>query len=204
MHLEFLVEEPSIEAALIHLLPKILPAECSFAIRVFQGKPDLLAQLPARLRAYAARSGWQDRIIVLIDEDRQDCHALKTQLEQAAQLVGLITRSQVLPGMPFQVLNRIVIEELEAWFFGDLPALRQVFPRLPENLAQKADFRNPDAIRGGTWEALERVLQKAGYFPGGLLKIEVARQVSAQMEPARNTSHSFQVFLAGLQAILGT
>lgn len=52
-HVEVLVEEPSTEAALQILLPKILGAT-SFAIHPHQGKSDLLAKLPAKLRAYAA------------------------------------------------------------------------------------------------------------------------------------------------------
>ena len=202
MHLELLVEEPSIEAALLHLLPKILPAGCTFAVRVFQGKKDLMARLPARLRAYARTLTADERLVVLVDEDRQDCRALKGQLERAALQAGLTTRSQELPGLPCQVLNRIAIEELEAWFFGDIQALREVYPRLPESLGRKAGLRNPDAIPGGTWETLERVLQRAGYYPGGLSKIEVARQVAARMEPARNSSRSFQVFRDGLQALV--
>jgi hypothetical protein len=204
MHLEFLVEERSAEAALIHILAKILPPDCRYDIRVFQGKQDLLEKLPVRLRAYASTMTPDDRLIILVDEDRQDCHALKARLEQAAHYAGLITRSQVLPGMPCQVLNRIAIEELEAWFFGDVLALRQAYPRLPEGLARKAGSRNPDAISGGTWEALQRTLQKAGYFPGGLAKIEVARQVAAYMDPDRNTSRSFQVFRDSLRAMVAS
>ena len=35
---------------------------------------------------------------------------------------------------------------------------------------------------------------KAGYFSGGLRKIEAAEQIAPHMDPSRNTSHSFQVF----------
>ncbi len=54
--------------------------------------------------------------------------------------------------------------------------------------------RDPDAILGGTWEALERVLKRGGYFKTGLRKMECARMVAQQMVPARNTSTSFQAF----------
>jgi hypothetical protein len=54
MHIEFLVEEPSMEVALQQLLPRILPAETTHRVLTFQGKKDLLAQLPVRLRGYAA------------------------------------------------------------------------------------------------------------------------------------------------------
>jgi hypothetical protein len=56
---------------------------------------------------------------VIIDEDRADCQALKQVLEKEAHDAGLLTRTAA-AGQPYQVLNRIAIEELEAWFFGDV------------------------------------------------------------------------------------
>ena len=52
-HLEFLVEEPSMEAFLRALLPRLLPRDRSFEVHPFQGKSDLLDKLQARLRGYA-------------------------------------------------------------------------------------------------------------------------------------------------------
>ena len=54
-HLVLLVEEPSMEAFLRALLPRLLPAGRTFEVHAFQGKPDLLGKLEARLRGYA---GW--------------------------------------------------------------------------------------------------------------------------------------------------
>lgn len=197
MHIEILVEEQSMEETLKILLPRMLPAETTYRILNFQGKQNLLRQLPARLRGYS----WitEDyRIAVLLDEDRQNCLALKQQLEEAAQQAGLSTKTSA-GDERFQVLNRIVVEELEAWFLGDVEALRQAYPRLPESLPRK--FNNPDAISGGTWETLERTMQRYGYFKGGYLKIEAARAISPYMDPARNRSRSFQVFRDGLLAL---
>jgi hypothetical protein len=95
----------------------------------------------------------------------------------------------------------LAIEELEAWFFGDIAALHAAYPRISLTLSQQAKYRDPDAIRGGTWEALGRLLHS--YYPTGLPKIEVARAVSALMEPERNRSRSFQVFRKGLLTLLG-
>ncbi len=36
-------------------------------------------------------------------------------------------------------------------------------------------------------------MQNAGYFPGGLAKVDAANQIAPHMDPARNTSRSFQV-----------
>jgi hypothetical protein len=92
------------------------------------------------------------------------------------------------------VVNRIVVEELEAWFFGDWSSVCQAYPRVPATIPQQARYRTPDAIAGGTWEALERVLRNAGYFQSGLRKIEAARAIASHMQPEINTSQSFQIF----------
>lgn len=203
MHLEILVEEASAEAALRKLLPKILRGAATFNLVVHEGKPDLLKRLPDRLRGYRAWIPEDYRIIVLVDEDREDCERLKQTLGEEARRAGFSTPSK--PGRRggFELLNPIAVEELEAWFFGDVEALREVYPRVPATLEQKARFRDPDAIKGGTWEVLERVLNRAGYFSAGMPKIEVARRVAQHMEPERNRSHSFQVFRSGLTSLLG-
>jgi len=102
---------------------------------------------------------------------------------------GLATRSA--SRRSYVVANRLAIEELEAWYFGDWAAVRAAYPRAPETIPARARYRAPDAIAGGTWEAFERVLQAAGYFAGGLRKIEAARAVAEHMDPSRNRSPSF-------------
>lgn len=102
----------------------------------------------------------------------------------------------------FQVLNRIAVEELEAWFFGDVQAIHQAYERVSSSLIVKSAYRDPDAIKGGTWQAMERELQRAGYFKSGLAKIKAARAISANMVPFRNCSGSFQAFQQGLLDIL--
>jgi hypothetical protein len=198
LHLEFLVEEASLESALSQLLPKILPSAVTSKIHVFRGKTDLLAKLPNRLKGYQAWLPADWKIVILIDKDLEDCLKLKQQLEIMAISSGLITKSFAQKGKSFQVLNRIVIEELEAWFFGDVEAIRQAYPKVSPNLATQQKFRDPDAIKGGTWEALERVLRKAGYHQGGLEKYKAASEISQYMNPELNRSKSFQVFCRGL------
>lgn len=191
MHIELLVEEPSAEALLRGLVPRIVGREISFEIHVHQGKKDLFAKLPGRLRGYRQWLPADWRIIVLVDEDRQDCRAIKSQMEDAARKARLATPGSPKPGATAQVCNRLAIEELEAWYFGDVDALVKAFPRVSRNLAQQAKCRNPDAIRGGTWEVLQRVLQRAGYYLAGLNKIHLARTLSPHMDPDRNRSKSF-------------
>ncbi|MDP3181768.1 MAG: DUF4276 family protein [Desulfobaccales bacterium] len=194
MHFEFLVEEDSAEVALRNLLPKIIErGSSSYGIRVFQGKQDLLKKLPDRFGGYRRSLPDDWLILVLIDRDQEDCVQLKNKLERIAQRAGLNTKSQSSRRAKVQVLNRLAIEELEAWFFGDVTALHMAYPRISKNLDKKRNYRDPDAIQGGTWEALQRVLQRAGYYPGGLPKKEAARRISFFMDPMRNTSRSFQV-----------
>lgn len=194
------VEEYSMEATLENILPKLL-GEVEFEIFRFQCKDDLLKQLPVRLRAYSSWMPETWRILVLVDRDDDDCHALKGRLESYAANAGLLSKSAVMPGKRFQVVNRIAIEELESWFFGDWTAVRTAYPRVPDTIPQKAAYRDPDGITGGTWEAIQRILQRAGYFHGGLRKLEFARAVSAHMEPARNSSGSFRALLNAISAV---
>jgi len=199
--IDILVEEPSAEAALYHVVPKILGEGVPFRIVAFQGKPDLLKKLPDRLRGYAAWRGGP-KVLVLVDRDDDDCVKLKSHLEGIALQAGLITKTRAVPGQAFQLVNRIVIEELEAWFFGDLDALRAAYPKVPAALNQRQGFRDPDSIPGGTAEALERVLQKAGHIRGRLNKVLVAQEISKHMDPERNQSRSFQVFRDALRELL--
>jgi hypothetical protein len=202
MHIEFLVEERSAEAALVNLLPKILGPTTSYRIHVHQGKLDLLDNLGRRLKGYSSWLPDNWRIVVLVDADRDDCHRLKRRMTEIARSAGLATKQDSLTGR-FHVLNRLAIEELEAWFFGDVTALSAAYPRVPVTLAQRARYRHSDAIVGGTWEALERELQRVGYFRSGLAKITAARNISQYMVPERNTSKSFQVFRDGLRGMCG-
>ena len=180
------------EAALRILLPGLLGAT-TFSVHPFQGKSDLLARLEQRLRGYAAWLPDSYRVLVVIDRDDDDCVALKARLDDVAVAVGLVPRSRA-SGTTYAVVNRLAIEELEAWFFGDWAAVRAAFPRVAPSVPAQARYRDPDAVAGGTWEAFQRVLQRAGYFSGGLRKIEAARAVAGHMDPVRNTSRSFRAF----------
>jgi hypothetical protein len=112
------------------------------------------------------------------------------KLEHIARDAGLVTRTA--NRSRWRVANRLAIEELEAWYFGDWEAVREAYPRVAAGVPRQARYRDPDAIAGGTWEAFLRVLQEAGYFPGGLRKIEAASAIAACMVPARNRSQSFR------------
>jgi hypothetical protein len=100
MRIEVIVEEPSAEAALQNILPKMIPVGSSFKIHVHQGKQDLLSKLVSRLRAYRKHIAKDDRLIVLVDRDRENCHSLKKKMENAAEKAGLVSKAKA-KGRPF-------------------------------------------------------------------------------------------------------
>jgi len=193
MHIEFLVEEASTEIALKEIVPKIIGNVHTFKIHNFQNKDRLLKRLPERMKAYAnfIHDDW--RIVVLVDEDRSDCQELKKKLCHASSIVTQ-KKGNI-------VLHRIVVEELESWFIGDVAAIRAEYEKIPASLSKQAKFRDPDAIKGGTWEELDKILKKYGYETG-LQKMDFAQKVSPHMDVENNQSRSFQVFRDGLRRMI--
>jgi Domain of unknown function (DUF4276) len=181
------------EAFLRTLLPRLLPNDRTFQVYPFQGKQDLLGKLQSRLSAYAKWLPQDWRIVVVVDRDNEDCKGLKKRLEHLAESAGLVTRSGC-GGKPWQLVNRIAIEELEAWYFGDWAAVRAAYSRVSPNIPNQAGYRDPDNVSGGTWEAFERVLQRHGYFKAGLQKVAMARSMGGLLDPERCQSRSFLAF----------
>ena len=188
------------EAFLRGLLETSLAGWEGYEIQNLGSKERLLRGLPSRLQGYRGRGMDDLRIVVLVDRDDDDCRALKARLEAMARGAGLRTRSA--DPLAYQVVNRVVVEELEAWLLGDPQALRAAYPRLPATFERTEPFRDPDAIAGGTWEALERLLQGAGHLRGRLRKGEVAGEVARYMVPERNVSGSFRAFWTAIAEMI--
>jgi hypothetical protein len=72
--------------------------------------------------------------------------------------------------------------------------VRTAYPKASKAIPGKAPYRQSDAIAGGTWEALERILKSAGYFSGGLRKTEAASAIGRQFDPTLARSPSFLAF----------
>jgi hypothetical protein len=178
----------------------MLGGKVSFEVYPFQCKDDLLSKLSSRLRGYSAWLPADWRIVVVVDRDDEDCIKLKKRLDETVLREGLRTRSSDTTN--WQVVNRIAIEELEAWYFGDWVTVKNLYPRVNANIQQKEAYRNPDAISGGTWEAFERLMKQAGYFSGGLRKIEAARQLGRHIDWQHNSSLSFQYFRDAVLEVL--
>jgi Domain of unknown function (DUF4276) len=193
-HLEFLVEEPSMETFLMAILPRLIEGRATFSVHSHQGKSDLLGKLGARLRGYAKWIPNNYKIFVIVDRDSENCQALKAVLEQHAAQANLVSRSMAAAEAGWNFVSRIAIEELEAWYFGDWPSMIAAYPKVNKRIRAQAQYRDPDSIAGGTWEALERILQRSHYFPGGIRKLEIAQEIGSRFECSNCTSRSFSVF----------
>lgn len=75
MQIVVLLEEPSAEEALRHLLPQIINGRARFKSINMRNKSRLLQELPSRLSGYTKRiqAGEDLRIVVLVDRDDDDC-----------------------------------------------------------------------------------------------------------------------------------
>jgi hypothetical protein len=198
-HLEFLVEEPSAEAFLRSLLPRLADSSPTFDIKSFQGKADLLQRLPDRLRGYASWMPEDWRIILLVDRDRDDCRKLKNMIQSMAASAGLLPQSTGRPAPFRRFISRIAVEELEAWYFGDWDAVLKCYAGVSRRIPSNAKYRDPDAIAGGTWEEFERILKRAGHFKEGIRKIEAARRIGEVIDPEKNKSASFRTFVRSVK-----
>jgi len=184
------------ETFLIAMLPNLIGDRATFNVHSHQGKGDLLAKLGARLRGYSKWLPSNFKIFVIVDRDFDNCSNLKARLERDAAQAKLKSRTA---GAGWNFVSRIAIEELEAWYFGDWDSVIAAYPRVGKNIPTQAAYRDPDNIAGGTWETLERILQRSHYFPTGLRKLEIAREVGARFDSDRCSSRSFAIFR---QAIL--
>lgn len=203
MILHVLTEELSCKKALQCFLPKITVRGYEQQVISFGSKQKMLKELPARLAAYRQmiERGKDVRLVLLIDRDGDDCKQLKRELEQLACGAGLTTKNAPERHGRFDTLTRIIIEELEAWFLGDPAALCKAFKSLPGATRLKAP-KNPDAIRGGTWETLHRLLKQHGIYTGTYPKIEAASRIAPHLNPDCNASASFNMFVSGIKALL--
>lgn len=202
MHVEFLLEEPSAEAALNQLLPRLLPAGDTWHCVPHRGKDQLRLRLPSLLKNYVRRLAQEPglRVVLLMDADA-DCRKAKAELEALVAAAGLLTKTTAPAGQPFRVLTRLAISELEAWFLGDRNAIQAAYPRVHAHHFKGLN-RDPDAI-ADTWETLHRVLQKGSYYLTSKAKVEWSENIARHLtpDPNQNTSASFRYFCEGLAAL---
>ncbi len=164
-------------------LPRVVPADLPFHLITHEGKADLAQSIPRKLRAWQTPGA---RFIVLHDKDSADCHRLKAKLRRICS-----------EARPVDVLIRIVCHELEAWFLGDLAAIEAAFQvRNLVGLESRARYRDPDRLANASQE-LKRLIPS-------YQKLRGARSVGQHLDPGRNRSRSFQVFVQGLTQLITT
>lgn len=175
MKLVFLLEEPSMEALLNGILPRILPEGVNFQTIPHEGKSELEKSIPIKLRA------WNEpnvAFVIVHDQDSNNCIELKKKL------VGLCANSNR------KFLVRIPCHELEAWYWGDLDAVSKAYDKALTPLKNKKKYRVPDQIENPKQE-LKKLIPQMG-------QIEGAQRIAPHMNIANNTSYSFNVFVQGI------
>lgn len=82
-HIEFLLEEPSMENVLKEILPPISPLGFELGVNCFlrphQGKSDLKKSIPKKVRTFS-NFYKPAKIIIIHDQDSNDCIELKNSL----------------------------------------------------------------------------------------------------------------------------
>lgn len=211
MHIEFLVEDSSGKVALQTLIPKIVDAGLEFRIHSYKGvgrlpqglrgstdpcKRILLDNLPRLLRGFGetyASSGFPDCVVVVCDLDDKSKSQFLQELVQVA--------NQCNPLLPAHFF--FAIEEGEAWYLGDLTAIRSAYPHAKKGIL---DGYEQDSICG-TWEVLadaitkggSKALKKGGWHVIGAEKHKWAEEIPRYMDIEANRSPSFVEFRDGLR-----
>lgn len=213
MHFAILVEDQSGKVMLDSIVPKIIGSPHTFEVYSYKGighipkglnpktdpeKRILLDQLPRLLAGFGKTfasygNDYPASVIVVCDLDDRNLHAF------TKELVDLLNKISHAPDTSFC----LAIEEGEAWLLGDLPALRQAFPKAKNSVLSR--YEN-DSICG-TWELLAdaiypggaKALRAQGYRTIGSEKSRWAREISPHMDINHNQSPSFKSLIGAFQ-----
>ena len=186
--LEILTEEPSMDYFLRGLLPRILPEgyrlDENCFIRPHEGKRDLMLSIPKKMRAYS-RYGYPVKVLIVHDQDSNDCTELKNALLAQAKIAENAVPSLV----------RIACRELENWYLGDLEALQLIYPDIKAHeLRRKAKFRSPDHVFGA---------HEIGLLVRDFSKTGAARAMGPIIRLDGNNSPSFRQLVSGVHKLIG-
>jgi len=156
-------------------------------------KRQLLNQLPHLLQGYG-RVPHCGTIIVICDLDDRGKEQFLSELQNV--LEGCNPKPET--------FFFLAIEEFEAWYLGDLDAIRKAYPHAKEGVL--SSYIN-DSICG-TWELLadavykggHRALRNKGWQAVGAQKTLWAKAISPHMNVDGNSSPSFNDMYTQLQA----
>ncbi len=216
MHFEFLVEDQSGGKMLENLVPKIIGSEYSFRIHSYKGvgripknmrdpknasNRILLENLPKLLkghgRTFAGYGPEYPAVVVLVcDLDDKSLSAFRTQLYDILNLCNPMPETRFC----------IAIEEGEAWFLGDVSAIKQAYPSAKDAILYT--YEN-DSICG-TWELLAdaifeggaQALSANGWHAVGREKSTWAQNITPHMNLEENASPSFCYFRDEIRKII--
>ena len=181
--LVFLTEESSMSPVLRRVMVELWPDAhegLDWQIIAHQGKADLEANLERKMRAWNYNT---PHFIILRDNDGGDCRALKARLLQRASTSG----------KPHHV--RIVCQELEAWFLGDLAAIEAAYPASLATAQQnRGPFRAPDNPPNAAQLTTQRT--------GTAAKVGRAALIAPHLDLDANASPSFNLLLSTLRALI--
>jgi len=177
----FLLEEPSMRALLNEWLPRLFPGWVErqhFQCIPHEGKSDLDRSIPRKLSAWRIPG---DRFVIVRDNDSVDCVDLKSRLIKVCVESGRA-----------DTLIRLVCQELESWYLGDLTALAAAFESHKiDTPANRKRFTSPDDWRKPSAE-VKRLIPEFQKSSG-------AHAMAAHLAPMSNRSKSFQVFVDGVR-----
>ncbi len=176
----FLLEEPSMQILLEGLMPRLFPG-APFLCIPHAGKTDLERSIRNTLRNWRVPG---DRFVIMRDSDGADCINVKENIRLLCH-----------EGRREDTLIRIVCQELEAWYLGDPDAMAVAFndERL-RGIGNRPRYYHPDGIVKPS-NHIER-------FVGVYGKIAGARLMAQHMTLESNRSHSFGVFVSGIEKML--
>ena len=215
MHLEILVEDQSGKKTLEVLIPKLIPADATYNIHSYKGigrippnmkdatdpaKRILLTNLPKLLKGYGKTfqgygADYRAAVVLVCDLDN------KVLDEFLAELNGVLDACNPRPETRFC----LAIEEGEAWFLGDLDAVRRAYRHADRGVLWS--YVN-DSICG-TWEKLAdavysggaKALEKKGWRAIGAEKMRWAIEISPHMDVEANQSPSFCHFRSEIRSL---
>jgi len=217
MHFEILVEDYSGKKALEILVPEIIGDENTFIVHSYKGigripknmrdandaiKRILLQNLPKLLKGYGRTfAGYPNdylaAVILLCDLDDKCMKAFREDL------FGILNACNPRPETRFC----FAIEEGEAWFLGDLNAVRSAYPQANNSVLNT--YVN-DSICG-TWEKFAdavcpggaQALSAKGWQAVGAEKSKWAEKVPPHMNISNNNSLSFCYFRDKMRELAG-
>lgn len=217
MHFEILVEDLSGKKALDILVPKIIGKDHTFTVHDYKGigripknlgntgdssKRILLDQLPKLLRGYGNTfsnypENYAAAVILVCDLDDKCLKAFRQEL------FNILNACNPEPETRFC----IAIEEGEAWFLGDIPAIKAAYPQAKDAVLNT--YIN-DSICG-TWEKLadavyrggSTALSAKGWQVVGAEKSQWAEKITPHMNVENNASPSFGYFCEKMLELTG-